>query len=146
MNFKFVKDKAKMCTLFKSIKILKVKDIFELEIAKFMYSYYHSMLLENFDNYFKYASKHHDYKTRSITADNFYLERAKTRNGQRSCSYIGVKIWNNISPTFKQLPKYSFSKQIKLSMLSNYWSTCSLDKLEVSPSVLFSYANCYLFG
>ena len=27
MNFKFVKDKAEMCTLFKSMKILKVKDI-----------------------------------------------------------------------------------------------------------------------
>ena len=120
MNFKFVKDKAKMCVLFKFMKILKVKDIFELEIAKFMYSYYHSLLLENFDNYFKYASKHHDYKTRSITAENYYSERAKTRNGQRSYCYIEVKIWNNISPTFKQLPRYSFSKQIKLSMLSDY--------------------------
>ena len=47
MNFKFVKDKTKMSTLFKSIKILKVIDIFKLEIAKFMYSYYHSMLPEN---------------------------------------------------------------------------------------------------
>ena len=56
---------------------------------------------------------------RSITADNFHLERAKIRNGQRSCSCIGVEIWNNISPTFEELPKYSFSKQIKLSMLSN---------------------------
>ena len=109
-----------MCILFQSKKTLKVKDIFEPEIAKFMYSYYHSKLLENFDNYFEYASKLHDCQTRSITADNFYLERAKTRNGQRSCSFIAVKIWNNISPTFKQLPKYSFSKQIKLSMLSNY--------------------------
>ena len=60
MNFKFVKDKAKMCTLFKSKKTLKVKNIFELEIAIFMYSYYYSMLPENFDIYFKYASKHHD--------------------------------------------------------------------------------------
>ena len=121
MNYKFVKDKAKMCILFKSMKILKVKDILKLEIAKFMCSSYHSKLAKNFDNYFKYASKHHDYKTRSITADNFYLERAKTQNRQRSCSYIGVKIWNNVSPTFQQLPKYSFSKQIKLSMLSpNY--------------------------
>ena len=40
--------------------MLKVKDIFELEIAKFMYSYYHSKLPENFDNYFRYASKHDD--------------------------------------------------------------------------------------
>ena len=45
----------------------------------------------------------------AIAADNFYLERAKTRNGQGSYAYIGVKIWNNISPTFKQL-----------SMPSNY--------------------------
>ena len=60
------------------MKILKVKDILKLEIAKFIYSYYHSMLPENFDNYFKHARKHHDHKTRSITVHNFYLERAKT--------------------------------------------------------------------
>ena len=59
------------------MKILKVKGIFELKIPKLMHSYYHFILLENFDNYFKYASKHHDYKTRLITADNFYLERTK---------------------------------------------------------------------
>ena len=58
MNFKFAKDKAKMSSLFKSMKILKEKDIFELEIAKFMYAYYYSMLPENFDNNFKHASKH----------------------------------------------------------------------------------------
>ena len=53
MNFKFVEDKVKMCSLFKSMKILKVKDILKLEIAKFIFSYHHSMLPENFDNYFK---------------------------------------------------------------------------------------------
>ena len=57
INFKFVRDEAKICTLFKSKKILKVKDIYNLEIAKFMYSYYHSMLPENSDHYFKNASK-----------------------------------------------------------------------------------------
>ena len=52
-----------MCTLLKSMKILKVNDICELEIAKFMYSYYRSMLPENFHNYFEYSGKHHDYTT-----------------------------------------------------------------------------------
>ena len=55
MNFKFVEDKTKTCTPFKSMKILKVKDIFELQIAEFMYSYCRSMLPENFYNYFNYA-------------------------------------------------------------------------------------------
>ena len=30
-------------------------------------------------------------------------------------------------------------------MLSNYWSTYSLDKLEISLSVLFSYASFYFW-
>ena len=78
MNFKFVKDKSKIRTLYKSIKILKVKNIFELKNAKFMYFYFYYLLYENFDNYFKYACKRHDYKTKSITADNFYFKRAKS--------------------------------------------------------------------
>jgi len=37
MNFIFFRDKAKICTLYKSMKILKVKSNYELEIAKFMH-------------------------------------------------------------------------------------------------------------
>ena len=53
------------------MKMLKVKDIYELEIAKFMHSYYHCKLSENFGNYFKNASNHHKYNTGSIVNDNY---------------------------------------------------------------------------
>ena len=79
MNFTFVKDKVKTSILFKSIETLNLKDSFELEIAKLMHSSFNHCYLK-----FKYASKQHDYKTRSITADNIYLEPAKTRNGLTS--------------------------------------------------------------
>ena len=102
------------------MKILKVKDIDELEMAKFILSYYHCKLSENFDNYFKNASNLHKYDTRWIVNENYYVERADTRKGQRSSSYIGVKIWNKLLPTIKQLSKYSFSKHIKKSMINNY--------------------------
>ena len=94
MNFKFVKDRVNMYLLYKSIKILKVKDIYELKIAKFIHSYYHCKFPENFDNYryFKNASNHHKHNTRSIVNDNYYVERANTRKGSRSSSYIGVKV------------------------------------------------------
>ena len=39
MNFNSVKDRVNMSLLYKSMKILKVKDIYELEITKFMHSY-----------------------------------------------------------------------------------------------------------
>ena len=102
------------------MKILKMKDIYELEIAKFMHSYYHCKLPENFDNCFKNANNLHKYNTRSVVNDNYYVERANTRKGQRSSSYIGVKIWNKLLPTIKQMSKYSFSKHIKKSMNNNY--------------------------
>ena len=41
MNFKFVKDRVIMSLLYKSTKILQVKGIYELKIAKFMHSNYH---------------------------------------------------------------------------------------------------------
>ena len=67
-----------MSLLYKSIKILKVKDIYELDFAKFMHSYCHCKLSENFDNYFKNASNHHKYNTRLIVNDNYYVEHAIT--------------------------------------------------------------------
>ena len=65
INFKFVKDRINMSLLYKSMKILKVKDIYELEIAKFMHSYYHCKLPETFDNYFKML----------VTITNIILDR-----------------------------------------------------------------------
>ena len=88
MNFKFVKNRVNMPLLYKSLKILKVKDIYDLEIAKSMHSYYHCKLPENFDNYFKNASNQHKYNTRSVVNDNYYVERANTRKELQSCSYI----------------------------------------------------------
>ena len=109
-----------MSLLNKSMKILKVKDINELEIAKFMHSYYYCKLPKNFYNQLKNASNLHKYNTRSIVNDNYYVERTNTQKEQRSSSYIGVKIWNKLLPTIKQLTKYSFSKHIKKSMIKNY--------------------------
>ena len=65
--------------MFKFMKILKVKDIFELEIAKFMCSYCHSMLPENFDNYciLNTLASITITKPRSSTVDNFIWNELK---------------------------------------------------------------------
>ena len=41
INFKCLKDRVKMLTLYKDMKILQVKDTFEIEVAKFMHSFRH---------------------------------------------------------------------------------------------------------
>ena len=120
MNFKQLKDKVQMCTLYKSMNILLINDIFELEVAKFMHSFYHCMLPENFDNYFKSGSTQHSYNTRSITSEGYYLERVVTKSGQLSCIYAGVKIWNKIPLDIKKLFKRSFCRYIKRSLIAEY--------------------------
>ena len=66
INFKSLKDRTKMCTLYKSMHILQFKDIFELEIAKFMYAYHNDKLPNNFDGIFNPVQNQHNYGTRSI--------------------------------------------------------------------------------
>ena len=53
MVFKVPKDCVKMSTVYKSLNIRQIADIYDLEIAKFMHSFYHHNLPPVFDNYFK---------------------------------------------------------------------------------------------
>ena len=81
MNFKRLNDRVKMCTQYETMNILKVKNIYELEIAKFMHSFYHGLLPENFNNYFKSANTQHSHNTRTVASDGYYLERVNTKSG-----------------------------------------------------------------
>ena len=44
IDFKFLKDCVKMISMYKSMKILQIQDIYELEMAKFMHSFHHKRL------------------------------------------------------------------------------------------------------
>ena len=108
MNFKHLPDRVKMCTLYKSMNILLINDVYELETAKFMHSFYHRMLPENFYTYFRSSNAQQSYNTRFITLDGYYLERVSTKNGQLLCIYAGVKIWNKIPLDTKKASKHTF--------------------------------------
>ena len=73
ISFKCLKDHNNMSELYKSENILRTNNIFKIEVAKFMHSYFHQNLPENFANYFCFASNHHNYATRSITNKNLLV-------------------------------------------------------------------------
>ena len=120
MDFKFLKDCVKMISMYKSMKILQIQDIYELEMAKFMHSFHHKRLPSVFDNYFKYLSLQHHHITRSTSNKNLYLQQMKTHRGLTSFSYNGIKIWNKIPINIKLLSKYSFNRRIKLMLINKY--------------------------
>ena len=120
MSFKCIKDHVQLNPLFKSWNILKINEIYQLETAKFMHLYYHKHLPENFNQYFKSASKHHSYSTRSISNQNYYQERYNLTFTQSSCCYNGVKIWNKIPLSIKKLTFFSFNKKMKAYLINQY--------------------------
>ena len=97
-----------MSALYKDIKLLQVKDIFEIEVAKFMHSFHHGNLPCIFDSYCKSVATQHNHDTRSIANKNYCLQKMHSQSGQSSFNYVGVTIWNKIPLHAKLLSDYLF--------------------------------------
>ena len=73
-------------------KILKLEDLYNLEIAKFMHKFSPKKLPINFNDYFNCISEVSSHKTRHVSDKNIFLLRAHTSRSQRSIKYTGAKI------------------------------------------------------
>ena len=101
--------------LYVNYDTLSVTDLHKLRILLFVHKYVHHMdkLPEIYKNYFSFNSEIHSYSTRS--ASNIHLPRAETSYGQRSVSYEGVNLWNNLPDDLKNITSLSkFKAYLKL--------------------------------
>ena len=57
-------NKTKTTVLYSKHKILEILDLFQLSVAKFMYSFCNGGLPDHFDNYFAEIASVHKYQTR----------------------------------------------------------------------------------
>ena len=92
------------------LEILKLDDLYTLEIAKLMYQFTQNKLLDTIDHYFTYSSDVSKHYTRHVSQeDHIFLNRFATSRTQHTIKYIGIKIWNNIP---KEIKKLSYTKFI----------------------------------
>ena len=105
---------------FLNLRILKVHDLYKLEIAKFMHSHYNRTLPDCFSSIFHESGENHTYNLRS--SDNIVYDtlRCRTARGQRSIRFYGPKVWNDIPLSTKTASKIVFKKQYKTSILGDY--------------------------
>ena len=106
--------------LFYRAKCLKLKDIYSLETAKLMYKIYNNVLSFANSDKFNLIKNCYTHKTRLNHKNNFFLPRTRTRLGQKSLSFAGIKIWNEIPSSIKEVSFYRFKKAVKAHFLSNY--------------------------
>jgi len=67
----------KLLTFRKTQKILRLKDIFSLEVSKFMCKYPNSQLPAAFNNFFKLIADVHLYNTRQTKIRQFALAKPR---------------------------------------------------------------------
>ena len=79
--------KTKLSPLYYELKLLKLNNIYKLEVLKLMYKLKSKSLPICFNEYFVLPSKVHSYSTRFVTGDNYTLTRLNKSNSQRSIRY-----------------------------------------------------------
>ena len=68
--------------------------------------------------YFVKTSHIHNYRTRSVSSESFYVKFSRTDKMYAFFSRIGAQIWNSIPFSIKLLKRSSFRKKIKELLLN----------------------------
>ena len=110
--------KNHMSPLCKQFSILKLSNIFKLEVTKFMSKRKNNNLPELFQNYFYSTTDIHKFATRQAGRHNFFLPRSSSKFSQNSIKVCGVKVWNSLPLLFKE--KVKFGKRTFIKFLKKF--------------------------
>jgi len=106
--------------IFKLHKNLKVSDLYQLNLEKFMHKYNVDILPSSFDNFFSKLYNMHDHGTRQQVSGHFHHKRVRTDYGKKMLQYVEPVAWGCISNNIKMLPLHAFSNQVKSRLLAGY--------------------------
>ena len=102
------RDRVTNYSLYLSDKILKIADVYKLELGKFLFKYYIRALPEIFNNYFLLLEQVHNYDTRNKCNQNYFLNTIRTNSGKCSIKFCGAKLWTQIPSNLKSSSFHSF--------------------------------------
>ena len=80
--------------LLKSLEIIKIFDLVDLQIAVFMYEFHNPFLPPNFNSLFIQVNTIHKYNNRHVKKQSCYLPRVRTNYGIFNIRFRGTKVWN----------------------------------------------------
>ena len=85
--------------LFYKLKILKIHDLYRLQVASFMFSYSKNILPEHFNEFFVLNSSVNNYSTRN--SNKLYIPFYRYNFSRTLVRYQGPITWNNLSNELK---------------------------------------------
>ena len=109
--------------LFLELNLLKLPDVYRLELAKHVHKHNSNSLPSAFQNQYVQVNTTHDHSTRSAVQNNLIkLRYKKSTAGQRTTTYNGSLIWNSIPNDIKTSKLKPFIIKYKNFMLAKYCS------------------------
>ena len=118
--------------LFQKLEFLRIKDIFEIQISKFVFECLHKISPTQFHLWFETNVSKHNHATRAnsiILSDsmvtqtfNLFIPYGRTTHyGLKSVKVFGPKIWNNIPIDIRSICSCkAFTKACKKHYISQY--------------------------
>ena len=103
--------------LYIKTNILPLPKLFELETAKFVYSYKFNLLPKIFDNYFSYAKSCYSRTAKFSLKNHLTISLFKSNRTQKSIKCTGPKIENSISHNLRTMTFDKFKKHYKSVLL-----------------------------
>ena len=120
----FSEPKSHSEPLFKSLNLLKLNDVIELQILSFVYQWSHRLfpVPPCFNEYFKFTSSVHSYSTRQSCNRNLFVASVNTTQyGLRSLKFTGPRLWNSLPTSITNSNSLRiFRKTLKNSILNCY--------------------------
>ena len=105
---------------FQKLDILKIHDLFKLNLAKFVYNSLNKLNPTNFHSWFKLTSQIHNHNTRSKFIDidnlkatnNLFIPTARTSNyGLKQLKVQGPNLWNGLPPVIRSIDLFIHFKK-----------------------------------
>ena len=105
--------------LFKKTKIIKLDDLYQYNVANYMFKYNTGVLPTSLNRMFKTNKSFHQYNTRN--RNNPCIPLSKYSISSKSLRHKGPQIWNRIPVNLRSIKSArSFKCKLKQNMLSKY--------------------------
>jgi len=103
------------------LNILKINDLYALEMCKFMHKCARKNVPTIFSSLFTPVRSIHARTTRLASCDyNLYLPQYRTQKLQNCLKYQGVKYWNSVPNEYRKMPFDRFKTKYKKLLISKY--------------------------
>ena len=114
------KDHITNNSLYKEQEILKIKDIYQLEMAKFMFLYLSRKLPTVFNFYITSVNTVHTHNTRNASRNNFYINSINSNTAKKALPFSGSQVWSQIPIAWKKFSCFKFKKYVKHHLILSY--------------------------